>query len=228
VPLMAQEKPSPDEKFLARRRWMVQHQLRERFIKDDRVLEAMEAVPRELFVPPESREAAYEDCPLPIGSGQTISQPYIVALMTECLRLQGEERVLEIGTGSGYQTAILSKLAQEVYTIERHEPLASSAAKRLAEIGYRNVHFRVGDGSLGWPEQAPFDRIMVTAGAPSVPEPLCDQLKDGGILAIPIGGEREQELVVVEKAGGRRVQRHVCYCQFVKLVGQEGWKVGEG
>ena len=214
--------------FSVLRRQMVEFQLAQRGIKDVHVLGAFSVVPRERFVTPEYADQAYEDHPLPIGLDQTISQPYMVALMTECLRLQGEERVLEIGTGSGYQTAILSKLAQEVYTIERHEPLASSAAKRLTELGYRNVHFRVGDGSLGWPEQAPFDRIMVTAGAPSVPESLCDQLKDGGILAIPIGGERDQELVVVEKAGGRRVQRHVCYCQFVKLVGQEGWKMGEG
>ena len=213
--------------FAVLRRQMVQFQLADRGIKDACVLGAFSVVPREKFVSAEYADEAYSDHPLPIGLGQTISQPYMVALMTECLRLDGQERVLEVGTGSGYQTAILSKLAGEVYTIERLEALSVSAAGLLKEMGGDNVHFRVGDGSLGWPEEAPFDRIIVTAGAPDIPETLFGQLKDGGLLVIPVGSEREQELIVVEKAGSRRTQRHVCYCHFVKLVGKEGWEVSD-
>jgi protein-L-isoaspartate(D-aspartate) O-methyltransferase len=213
--------------FSVLRRNMVEFQLAGRGIKDACVLGVFSVVPREKFVAAENAAEAYDDHPLPIGFGQTISQPYMVALMTECLRLEGKERVLEVGPGSGYQTAVLSKLAREVYTVERIETLSKSAAKVLAGLGHRNVHFRVGDGSLGWPEAAPFDRVLVTAGAPGVPEPLFGQLVDGGLLVIPIGSESEQELIVVEKIGNRRVERHVCYCHFVKLIGKEGWQVSE-
>ncbi len=211
-----------------RRRQMVQFQLADRGIRDERVLAAFSSVLRERFVAEEYAGEAYDDRPLPIGLGQTISQPYMVALMTECLKLEGRERVLEIGTGSGYQTAILSLLAKDVFTIERFKTLATAARNLLTDLGFLNIRFRVGDGSLGWPEEAPFDRVLVTAGAPSVPEPLFEQIKEGGLLVIPIGGESEQELVVIEKSNGQRTQRHVCYCHFVKLVGREGWQVSEG
>jgi protein-L-isoaspartate(D-aspartate) O-methyltransferase len=204
---------------------MVKFQLEDRGIKDPRVLATFGEVARERFVPEEHGGEAYDDHPLPIGLGQTISQPYMVALMTECLRLGGQDRVLEIGTGSGYQTAILSRLAGKVYSVERLDELSKSAKKALEETGCQNVLLRVGDGSLGWPEEAPFDRVLVTAGAPGVPETLERQLTEGGLLVIPIGDEWQQELVVVEKSGGRRTQRHICYCHFVKLIGQEGWKV---
>lgn len=216
------------DRFAALRVQMVEYQMRERGIRDERVLAAFAKVPREKFVPPEHEAEAYDDHPLPIGLGQTISQPYMVALMTECLRLEGKEKVLEIGTGSGYQTAILALLAREVYTIERLETLSHTAAKVLAELKYNNIHFLVGDGTLGWPEHAPYDRILVTAGAPDVPVPLVEQLVDGGLLVIPVGGEQEQELIVVEKAGQKRTRRHICYCHFVKLIGKQGWAVSEG
>jgi len=211
--------------FAVQRRDMVRFQLADRGIKDARVIEVFSAVPRERFVPPEQAGEAYDDHPLSIGLGQTISQPYMVALMTECLRLEGKERVLEIGTGSGYQTAILSRLAREVYSIERLETLSQSAARALEQTGCKNVRLRVGDGSLGWTEEGPFDRILVTAGAPDVPETLVAQLAEDGLLVIPIGDEWQQELVVVEKSGASSTRRHVCYCHFVKLIGREGWQV---
>ncbi|HID72737.1 TPA: protein-L-isoaspartate(D-aspartate) O-methyltransferase, partial [Candidatus Micrarchaeota archaeon] len=179
------------DRYRKGRRRMVE-ELRRFGIRDERVLAAMEAIPRHLFVPEHMRQLAYEDTPLPIGHGQTISQPYIVALMTEALSLKGTERVLEIGTGSGYQTAILCELAREVFSVERIPELAMGAGERLGALGYRNFHISVGDGTLGWPEEAPFDGIIVTGGIPRVPDPLWDQLAEGGRLVAPIGGRYEQ------------------------------------
>jgi protein-L-isoaspartate(D-aspartate) O-methyltransferase len=166
---------------------------------------------------------AYEDRPLPIGSDQTISQPYIVALSTEALGLDPTHRVLEVGTGSGYQTAILAELAGEVFTVERLPELSASAQDRLAALGYRNVRFRVGDGTRGWPEEGPFDAILVTAGAPRVPGGLLSQLAPHGRLVIPVGGRFSQELILVRRDGEQWVQRRLCPCTFVPLIGEEGW-----
>lgn len=173
--------------FTAARTRMVEEQLKSRDIRDSRVLDAMRRVPRHLFVPSNVREEVYGDYPVPIGHGQTISQPYIVAFMTEALDVRPEHKVLEIGTGSGYQAAILGELARDVYTIEIIEPLATTARKTLADLGYKNVHVRTGNGYLGWPEEAPFDRIMVTAAPPEVPPALIEQLKLDGLIAIPVG-----------------------------------------
>jgi protein-L-isoaspartate(D-aspartate) O-methyltransferase len=176
-----------EDRFAAGRNSMVDEQLKARDFRDERVLDVMRRVPRHLFVPPALRGDAYEDSPLPIGHGQTISQPYIVAFMTEALDVQRYHKVLEIGTGSGYQAAVLAELAGSVYTIEIVEPLAATAARTLAELGYKNVHTRAGNGYAGWPEEAPFDRIMVTAAPPEVPPALVEQLKPGGLIAIPVG-----------------------------------------
>ena len=205
------------------REQMVETQIALRGIADPRVLEVMRQVPRHRFVPKHLLSAAYADCALPIGEGQTISQPYIVALMTEALELKGHERVLEVGTGSGYQAAILSKLAQEVYTIERHAVLAERAEKLLRELGCHNVHVRVGDGTAGWPEHAPFEAIIVTAAAPEVPQPLLDQLADGGRLVAPVGPAGFQNLVCVRKKGKRTTTRHLVPVAFVPLIGKYGW-----
>ena len=179
---------------------MVREQIESRGVSDPRVLAAMRKVPRHEFVPEHLSDAAYEDHPLPIGYGQTISQPYIVALMTELLRLTPAAKVLEVGTGCGYQTAVLAEIAAEVYSVEIIEPLASESADRLQRLGYRNVHVKHADGYLGWPEQAPFDAIVVTAGADHIPPPLVEQLKPGGRMAIPIGEPHaEQSLLLVEK-----------------------------
>jgi protein-L-isoaspartate(D-aspartate) O-methyltransferase len=190
--------------FALERRHMVQHQLRGRGISDERLLAVMEEVPRHLFVPERLRTKAYDDEPLSIGVGQTISQPYMVARMTELLRLTGTEIVLEVGTGSGYQAAVLGRLAAEVWTIERHTELATQAKTVLADLGMENVHVLVGDGTLGLPDHAPFDRIIVTAAAPRVPQALRDQLAVGGKMVIPIAAQYNEELVLVEKlpAGG--------------------------
>ncbi len=199
--------------------------LRTRGITDERVLAAIAAVDRERFVPPESAAYAWDDVALPIASGQTISQPYIVALMTEALALWGDETVLEIGTGSGYQTAILAKLAGEVYSIERVKPLLDEAWNRLMDMNVRNAHFRHGDGTLGWPEHVPFDRILIAAGAPVLPRQLLQtQLKDGGVAVLPVGPQDEQMLVEVRKRGDDLVSTDICPCRFVKLIGDEGWK----
>lgn len=202
---------------------MVREQLRARDITDERVLKILQRVPRHLFVPPSEAHRAYEDHPLSIGQGQTISQPYMVALMTQCLALGGWESVLEIGTGSGYQTAILSELAQAVFTVERFTELSEQSRKVLTALGYANVNFRVGDGSQGWPEHAPYDRIVVTAGAPQVPEALRMELADGGILVIPVGPEEGQNLLVIRRNHQEFEKKTVCACVFVKLVGQQGW-----
>lgn len=205
-------------------RWqMVEEQLRARDIVDERVLAAMETVPRHLFVEPALEPYAYEDRPLAIGAGQTISQPYIVALMVQLLRVQPSHRVLEVGTGSGYQAAILAELAAEVYTIEIIPSLAESAGVRLEALGYRNVRARYGDGYEGWPEAAPFDGIVVAAGAPEIPSPLIEQLREGGRIAIPVGIARAtQDLILGEKRGGRLQVRAVAPVLFVPLTGKGG------
>lgn len=209
--------------FKQQREAMVSQQLWARGIHDERVLAAMQKVPREWFVLPEQRDASYADRALPIGCDQTISQPYMVALMTQELTLSGDERVLEIGTGSGYQTAVLAELCAEVYTIERIRDLSLRARSILDARGYENVHFLIGDGSKGWPEQAPFDRILTTAMAPEMPRTLFAQLSEGGVLVIPLGNEDRQMLQQIRKQDGKPVVRDVCACMFVKLIGGEGW-----
>ncbi len=207
-----------------KRKAMVEEQLRSRGIVDERVLEVMGRICREKFVPLKDRDVAYSDGPLPIGEDQTISQPYMVAIMTECLALKGEEKVLEIGTGSGYQAAILLELAKEVYTIERIPALAERAKKTLEELGYTNFHLKIDDGSEGWPETAPFDGIIVTAAAPDVPNVLVDQLADGGRLVIPIGSRYSQTLCLITKKGGEILKEEFTSCIFVPLIGEYGWK----
>lgn len=202
---------------------MVENQLRRRGIRDERVLQVMLEVPRHEFVPPEYMEEAYEDHPLPIGESQTISQPYMVAIMSEALELTGSERVLEVGTGSGYQAAVLARLAKTVYTIEKNAHLARSAAERLARLSFPNVISLTGDGTLGYAETAPYDAILVTAGAPIIPQPLIDQLAEGGRLVIPVGEMHSQELVQVKKIEGSCFERTVNYCRFVPLIGRHGW-----
>jgi protein-L-isoaspartate(D-aspartate) O-methyltransferase len=202
-----------------RRERMVREQLEGRDITDARVLAAMRRVPRHEFVPRELMDAAYEDNALPLTQGQTISQPYIVAYMTQALDLRGTERVLEIGTGSGYQAAVLSELAPEVYTIEILPELQKQASAVLSKLGYKNIYFRVGDGYMGWPEQAPFDRIIVTAAPEEIPEPLVEQLKVGGRLVIPVGG-MNQELTVLEKGKSGITLRSTIGVRFVPMTGK--------
>jgi protein-L-isoaspartate(D-aspartate) O-methyltransferase len=209
-----------DESELARaRQRMVAEQIESRGVKAPLVLTAMRTVPRHEFVPAAVRHAAYGDHPLPIGHGQTISQPYIVAFMTEALGLQGGEKVLEVGTGSGYQAAVLAQGASAVYSIEIVAPLAEEARERMARLGYRNVFVRAGDGYKGWAEEAPFDAIIVTAAAPRIPEPLKQQLKDGGRLVIPVG-DQSQELVVLTRRGDRFEERRVLAVTFVPMTGE--------
>ena len=210
--------------FKEKREKMVKEQLIRRGIHDERVLNAMRKVPRHLFVPPDLIEEAYNDYPLPIGYGQTISQPYMVALMTEALEIKENDKVLEIGTGSGYQTAILAELCKEVYTIERILPLLERAKEILRKLGYKNIHFRAGDGTLGWPENKPYDAIIVTAGAPKIPQPLLDQLAEGGRLVIPVGDRFSQELIKVTKLEGEFIRENLGGCRFVDLIGIHGWK----
>lgn len=205
------------------RELMVEWQLRRREIQDPRVLEAFLEVPRHEFVLSEHIAEAYEDHPLPIGEGQTISQPYMVAVMTEALSLGGEERVLEIGTGSGYQTAILARLAREVYSIERYATLACQAKERLRRLGVTTATVVVGDGSQGYPPAAPYEGIVVTAGAPRVPDVLVEQLTAGGRLVIPVGDVHSQELLLVSKHGHTITQKTINYCRFVPLTGKYGW-----
>jgi len=207
---------TPD--FAAQRRAMVEHQLRRRGIKDERVLEAMARVPREAFLTPDLAGEAYSDCALPIDCDQTISQPVIVAMMTEALHLSGRERVLELGTGSGYQTAILAELAAEVFSIERHADLSRQAGERLRQLGYENVRLFVGDGSLGWPEAAPFDRVIVTAAAEEPPPAVWEQLTEGGVLVGPFGTAAEQLLYEMHKIGGQTKSQILTGCRFVPLV----------
>lgn len=205
-------------------RHRLREELEQRDITDARVLDAIEETRRDLFVPEAMRAAAYEDSALPIGNGQTISQPYIVALMTQELELSGDEKVLEVGTGSGYQAAILARLCRQVVTIERIPALFESARQVLSEMGLQNVIFSKGDGTLGNPEHAPYDRVIVTASAPSIPQPLYDQLKPSGRLVAPIGDESAQELVRVEKTASGPKTTILCGCRFVKLIGEAGWQ----
>jgi len=209
--------------FKKARELMVQSQLVPRGVKDKRVLDAMLRIPRHEFVPPKYRNRAYDDCALPIEEGQTISQPYMVASMTELLQLTGTETVLEIGTGSGYQSAVLSRLSSRVYTVERICPLGDSARERLARLGFNNVEVIAGDGSMGLPEHTPYDRIIVTAGSPKLPEPLTEQLTEGGIMVIPVGTETSQSLIRVKKSEGRLSEDYHTPCVFVPLVGKHAW-----
>jgi len=207
----------------ALRKQMVDEQLVGRAIKNKRVLEAFYKVPRHKFVPPDLRDNAYADFPLPIGTGQTISQPYIVALMTELLDLSPQDKVLEIGTGSGYQTAILAQLAQKVYSMERFKELSRDAQVILSELGYNNVRLKVGDGTLGWPEEAPFEKIIVTAASQRMPLPLAEQLAEKGRIVIPLGESFSQMLTVAEKVNNQLQHREICGCVFVPLVGKHGY-----
>lgn len=213
-----------DDPYLELRETMVAEQIRRRGVKDERVLRAMEAVPRHEFVPPQSRDLAYEDEPLAIGGGQTISQPYIVAAMSEALKLNGSERVLEIGTGCGYQAAVLSLLSREVYTVECRPELARTASERLERLGFQNVHVHCGDGSQGLKDFAPYDAILVAAAAPCLPEPLLQQLSEGGRMIAPIGTEEHQQLLLVTRRDGKYSSEPRDECRFVPLLGRFGWK----
>jgi protein-L-isoaspartate(D-aspartate) O-methyltransferase len=217
-----------EHKFAKAKERMLRWHLKGRDIVDPRVLAAMAEIPREEFVPDSYRSQAYNDGPLPIGQDQTISQPYIVALMTQELRVTGDCEVLEIGTGSGYQTAVLGKLAKKVYTIERFSDLAESAQKVLRRLGISNVEFYVGDGSCGWPASrlplsGGFDRIIITAAVPEIPEPITEQLAKEGFIVAPIGGRGVQELVVCERKANRFMERGICDVRFVKLIGKHGF-----
>jgi protein-L-isoaspartate(D-aspartate) O-methyltransferase len=204
---------------------MVSRQIAARGVRDERVLEAMGTVPREAFVSERLAELAYNDNPLPIGEEQTISQPYVVALMAEALELRPEDRVLEIGAGSGYAAAVLSRLAREVFTVERHESLAQEARERIGRLGYSNVQVHQGDGTLGWPEDAPYDAIVVAAGGPEVPQALLDQLAEGGRLVIPLGPDiRSQDLIRVRRKGGSFLREDLGPVRFVPLIGDQGWR----
>ncbi|HYK23451.1 MAG TPA: protein-L-isoaspartate(D-aspartate) O-methyltransferase [Candidatus Acidoferrum sp.] len=220
------QKAPPPSEFAAQRQRMVERQLVTRGINDQRVLAAMAKVPREEFVTPASRAVSYEDGPLPIGYAQTISQPYMVAFMTEQLRLKPSDRVLEVGTGSGYQAAILAELVSEIYSIEIVEPLAKNAEATLQRLGYKNVHLKIGDGYKGWPETAPFDAIIVTCAPDKVPQALVDQLKDDGRMVIPVGDRFAQQLYLLEKKNGQLKQSATLPVRFVPMAG-EGEKKSE-
>ncbi|MBW2003289.1 MAG: protein-L-isoaspartate(D-aspartate) O-methyltransferase [Deltaproteobacteria bacterium] len=209
--------------FNLSRERMVKNQLVTRGIKDERVLQVMGKIPRHLFIEDALYGEAYNDHPVPIGEKQTISQPYIVALMTEALELKRNENTLEIGTGSGYQTAILAELSSRVYTIERIKSLLGNARKLLSQLGYDNILFKAFDGTLGWKEYAPFDAIMVTAGAPHIAKPLIDQLADNGRMIIPVGDRYSQELIKVIRRGKDLEQKSLGGCRFVNLIGAHGW-----
>ncbi|NIQ38945.1 MAG: protein-L-isoaspartate(D-aspartate) O-methyltransferase [Proteobacteria bacterium] len=206
---------------------MVEDQIIARGIKDPRVIDVMRKISRHLFVEEALQSQAYNDYPLPIGHGQTISQPYMVALMTEGLELEGHENVLEIGTGSGYQTAILAELAEKVYTIERIADLASRARRILDQLNCFNVEIKIFDGTYGWKEKAPFDAIMVTAGAPEIPQPLIEQLAVGGHMVIPVGEAGLQDLFKVTTEEHKVVKKNLGGCRFVKLIGKYGWEEGD-
>ena len=209
--------------FESQRKRMIDKQIRARGIRNRRVLEAMEKVERHCFVPEKMQSYAYEDSPVGIGMGQTISQPYMVAIMTECLDPGPEDRVLEIGTGSGYQTAVLAEIVRDVYSVERITALADRATHILQRFSYKNVSIQQGDGSLGLEEKAPFDRILVTAGSPDIPDPLVEQLKIGGRLVIPVGNSYHQTLYIIEREAGGTQKKSVTGCVFVPLIGAFGW-----
>ena len=210
--------------FSKARTEMIENQIRRRGIDDARVLKSFQSVPRHFFVPEEYQEDAYADHPLPIGNGQTISQPYIVALMTSVLDLEGNEKVLEIGTGSGYQTAILADLAKEVHSVERIAGLSDLAKNNLRPLKLENVYLHVGDGSLGWPDAAPYDRILVTAAAPDIPDEVLEQLDDGGRIVCPLGGRWRQILEVWQKDKDRIKKEQILPVVFVPLLGAHGWQ----
>ena len=212
-----------EEKLVSIRHDMGLRQLRGRGIRDQQVLAAFDEIPRERFIPPEIRDQAYEDRPLPIGCGQTISQPYIVALMVQELDVQSHHNVLDVGAGSGYQTAILAKLAGHVFAVERIEQLTEMAMDALASLSLTNITFCTRDGSVGWPEESPFDRIICGAAAPEVPQAWIDQLSDGGRIIVPVGGREVQTLLRVEKHGQQITRREICGVRFVKLIGRSGW-----
>jgi protein-L-isoaspartate(D-aspartate) O-methyltransferase len=205
--------------YAQKRQMMIENQLRPRGIKDEKVIKSMLKVKRHLFVPENVRAYAYDDKPLPIGYDQTISQPYIVAYMTEALSLTGDEKVLEIGTGSGYQAAVLAEILNDVYTIEIIEPLAKRAMQALKSQKYHNVHTRIGDGYAGWEEKAPFDKIIITAAPPKIPEPLFNQLKEGGEMVVPVG-TWFQELILVQKKNGKMVKKRLLPVRFVPMTGE--------
>lgn len=217
--------PSREELFKQQRLKMVEEQLRARGVSDERLLSAFLKVPRHLFVPEDYQAQAYEDHPLPIGFDQTISQPYMVGLMVQSLALKGHERVLEIGGGSGYQTALLAEMALEVYSVERIPGLMASAKERLSRLGYRNIEVTTGNGSLGLPGRGPYDAIIVSAATPQVPSPLLDQLNDPGRIILPLGSREAQMLVRVEKRQGRITTAELGGCMFVPLLGEYGWPV---
>lgn len=211
------------DRYSVERQSMVETQLRARGIKDERVLAAMARVPRHEFVAEPFRREAYEDHPLPIGENQTVSQPYIVAIMLQALELDGSERVLEIGTGSGYQTALLAELAREVFSVERYASLAMSAEEVIHRLNYMNVSIRIGDGTQGWPEKAPFDAITVTAAAPRVPAALFGQLREGGRMIVPVGPAYAQELMLIRKENDSPMITKMEGCRFVPLIGEHGY-----
>src|SRR5688572_3681743 len=209
--------------YAAERERMVTEQLEKKGIRNRRVLDAFRAVPRHLFVNPSDEGAAYEDRPLALSGGQTISQPYMVSLRSEALDVSPGHRTLEVGTGSGYQAAILAELGAKVHTVERLQELSGQARGRLERAGYTDIRYRVGDGTLGWPEEPPFDRIVVTAGAPDVPIGLLTRLGEGGVLVVPVGNDQVQDLMRYRRGEGRVSRERLCRCSFVKLIGAEGW-----
>lgn len=217
------EDNSAVDPYLVLRRRMIEQDIRRRGVRNPRVLDAMATIPRERFVPPAARASAYDDRAQSIDFGQTISQPFIVAYMSDLLAVTPKCVVLEIGTGSGYQTAVLARLARTVHTVERLDALRERTAQTIAELQLTNVVLHAGDGSLGLPALAPFDRIIVTAAAPRVPPPLIEQLADGGRLVVPVGGDTEQTIVLVIRKGSRTIETPMLACRFVKLIGQEGW-----
>ena len=218
----------PDiQAYAGQRRKMVEEQILGRGIKDLSVMEELSRVPRHLFVNSSLQHRAYGDCPLPIGENQTISQPYIVALMTQVLDLKGEERVLEIGTGSGYQTAVLAELASQIFTIERVKPLVKKTKELLEGLKYKNIVFKTFDGTYGWRDQSPFDAILISAATPSIPKSLIEQLADKGRLVAPVGERESQDLIVLNKNGNRVVERKIGSCKFVPLIGKFAWSEEE-